>query len=721
MDRYQLTTHLGDGTYGSVIRGTHRSSGEVVAIKRMKKKFNRWKDCMALREVQALRKLNHPNIVKLHEIVRENDDTLYFVFEYMEANLYEVILRQQEAFQSQLTLVQQEQYQLNKPLPIAKKILDPTYTVLPEIKIRSILYQILQGLTFMHSRGYFHRDLKPENILVTRGTGELVDHSVNNFSCDTLHIKLADFGLSREVRSSPPYTDYVSTRWYRAPEVLLKSSHYNSPIDSFALGCIFSELYTLRPLFPGRNELDQIHRIFTTLGFPSERNWSEGARLASDMKLIPNDALALTQAENELNNKVNYKISTGDKHNASSCSSKIFEPNRRVSLSYMAPQLQSPHRNQALDMLCKFLELDPRKRLNSKNAINHPYFSDNYATNPNPITKVDSALVGKIDTFGGGAFNCNTTTTSIAHNQCTSRESRGLFKSLAKAKVCQDDPSSNLYSSVPLLHTNTDQTLPFHPYPQQQQQHVNILTESSSSESSSDNKFNTYCNNGYDQINATHFRKGGELQSHGNFIIDSSNGAEGSTFTNRKTSFGSSQSSFNNFTNFNIPARAKAPFVASAMSGAVKDISLNSSNDNIFSSLHNNEDENNPIKAFRSRLRIGSRSNARSLFSFNSKFPLQPSSSTKKYDWLEDRNNELFLPDSLLKTSFGKDARERAISSSDLGHDDNSKNMTQPSTYLNLNSRQSNYHHPYCNSTKQVTGFGRRKFRGGINFDKKIP
>ncbi len=91
----------------------------------------------------------------------------------------------------------------------------------------------------MHKHGFFHRDLKPENLL---------SHS------DT--VKIADFGLAREIRSRPPFTDYVSTRWYRAPEILLRSTTYNSPIDIFACAAIMAELYLLRPLFPGNNETD---------------------------------------------------------------------------------------------------------------------------------------------------------------------------------------------------------------------------------------------------------------------------------------------------------------------------------------------------------------------------------------------------------------------------------------------------------------------------------
>ncbi|KAL7058268.1 hypothetical protein AAHC03_016401 [Spirometra sp. Aus1] len=136
-----------------------------------------------------------------------------------------------------------------------------------EDSVRKITWQVLDGLAYMHKKGFFHRDLKPENLLCN-GT-------------DT--IKLADFGLAREIRSQPPYTDYVSTRWYRAPEVLLRSLKYNSPIDLFAVGCIMAELYTLRPLFPGDSEIDMLYKICSVLGTPSQKEWPEGYQLAGAM------------------------------------------------------------------------------------------------------------------------------------------------------------------------------------------------------------------------------------------------------------------------------------------------------------------------------------------------------------------------------------------------------------------------------------------------------
>ncbi|TNN19068.1 Serine/threonine-protein kinase MAK, partial [Schistosoma japonicum] len=200
----------------------------------MKRKFYTWKECLNLREVKSLSKLSHPNIVKLREVVRENN-YLYLIFEALENNLYELIKTRTKLFQ--------------------------------EETIRNIIRQVLDGLNFMHKQGFFHRDMKPENLLCN--------------GPET--VKLADFGLAREIRSQPPYTDYVSTRWYRAPEVLLRSTNYNSPVDLFAVGCIMAELYTFRPLFPGSSEIDMVFKICSVLGTPSKIDWSEGYQLASAM------------------------------------------------------------------------------------------------------------------------------------------------------------------------------------------------------------------------------------------------------------------------------------------------------------------------------------------------------------------------------------------------------------------------------------------------------
>uniref|UniRef100_A0A7S0HNI5 non-specific serine/threonine protein kinase n=1 Tax=Hanusia phi TaxID=3032 RepID=A0A7S0HNI5_9CRYP len=235
MHRYQIAKRLGDGTYGEVVRAINKQSGEVVAVKRMKKKYYSWDECIALGEVQSLRKLRHPNIVKLKEIIREND-RLHMVFEHMDCNLYELTKNRRKH--------------------------------LPESNIKNHMFQILQGLAFMHKNGYFHRDMKPENILV-----------LNDVT------KIADFGLAKEINARLPYTEYISTRWYRAPEVLLRSRNYNAPVDVFAVGCIMAELYMLRPLFPGSSESDMINKVCQVLGTPTMEIWPDGFKLATARRI----------------------------------------------------------------------------------------------------------------------------------------------------------------------------------------------------------------------------------------------------------------------------------------------------------------------------------------------------------------------------------------------------------------------------------------------------
>jgi serine/threonine protein kinase len=143
--------------------------------------------------------------------------------------------------------------------------------------VSSIFRQIVSGLDHIHSNGYFHRDIKPENVLVTT-TGHFDYTSVSPIAQlnapkekDIIAIiRLADFGLARETKSPPPYTEYVSVRWYRAPEVLFLSRDYSIPIDMWALGTIMVELLNLRPLFPGTNQLDQANKICEVLGDPSD-------------------------------------------------------------------------------------------------------------------------------------------------------------------------------------------------------------------------------------------------------------------------------------------------------------------------------------------------------------------------------------------------------------------------------------------------------------------
>ncbi|KAL7741639.1 hypothetical protein ACLKA6_019406 [Drosophila palustris] len=312
MNRYITLTQLGDGTYGTVVLGQRKDTGEKVAIKRMKRKYYSWEEAMNLREVKSLKKLSHPNIVKLKEVIREND-TLYFVFEYMKENLYQMIKDRD--------------------------------THLPEPELKSILFQVLTGLAFMHRHGFFHRDLKPENLLCSGP--EL--------------IKIADFGLAREIRSRPPFTDYVSTRWYRAPEVLLHSTNYGSTIDLWAMGCIMAELYTFRPLFPGSSEVDQLFKICSVLGTPGKSDWPDGYRLAAMIHFRYPDCIKVP-----LSSVVSRCSQTG------------------------------------LDLLEDLLAYDPEKRPTAQQSLKYPYFHALKRISPTAATKANVKLSSKYGSMSNG-------------------------------------------------------------------------------------------------------------------------------------------------------------------------------------------------------------------------------------------------------------------------------------------------------------------------------
>ncbi|CAA2983529.1 cyclin-dependent kinase F-4-like isoform X2 [Olea europaea subsp. europaea] len=254
-----------------------------VAIKKMKKKYYSWEECINLREVKSLRKMKNPNIVKLKEVIREND-ILYFVFEYMECNLYQLMKDRSKHFS--------------------------------EAEVKNWCFQVFQGLAYMHRHGYFHRDLKPENLLVSKDV-----------------IKIADFGLAREINSQPPFTEYVSTRWYRAPEVLLQSQMYGPAVDMWAMGAIMAELFTLRPLFPGSSEADEIYKICCVIGSPTKSEWPEGLELA---------------------NAINYQ----------------FPQVASVPLSSVIPCVIED----AVNLIGSLCSWDPCKRPTALEALQHPFF-----------------------------------------------------------------------------------------------------------------------------------------------------------------------------------------------------------------------------------------------------------------------------------------------------------------------------------------------------------
>jgi len=286
MENYQRIEKIGEGTYGVVFKAKAKSTGEIVALKRIRLETeDEGIPSTAIREISILKELQDPNIVRLHDVVH-TDKKLTLVFEFCD-------------------------HDLKKFLDAKEKLDMPT--------LKSFLYQLLRGIAFCHDRRVLHRDLKPQNLLINKD-GEL---------------KLADFGLARAfgipVRS---YTHEVVTLWYRAPDVLMGSRKYSTPVDIWSVGCIFGEMITGRPLFPGSSEQDQLMRIFKLLGTPSPESWPGVVELPEykpDFPVYPKQDLA---------NVIRDLDTTG------------------------------------IELLSTMLQYDPAKRITAKAAMSHPFFND---------------------------------------------------------------------------------------------------------------------------------------------------------------------------------------------------------------------------------------------------------------------------------------------------------------------------------------------------------
>ena len=297
MEKYDIIRRLGGGSFADVFLGKEISTSDMVAIKVLKKKYRKLDQCYELREVVSLQKLckdslssqkGYDNIIKLKEVIFEKKTgKLSLVFEYMETDLYELMKKRSPSR-------------------------------LSEDEIKDITYQILLGLYHMHKYGFFHRDMKPENLLLT---GKKV--------------KIADFGLAREIRSIPPFTEYVSTRYYRAPECILRSQNYNSPVDIWAVGCIMAEMYMHpMPLFYGSSEKEVFIKICTTLGSPNKSNWNEGVNQASK--------IGMKYPQSSGTDLANIVIGA------------------------------SP---EAIDLMKQMLKWAPSARATAANLLNHPFFN----------------------------------------------------------------------------------------------------------------------------------------------------------------------------------------------------------------------------------------------------------------------------------------------------------------------------------------------------------
>ncbi|XP_055098159.1 cyclin-dependent kinase 3 isoform X4 [Symphalangus syndactylus] len=282
MDVFQKVEKIGEGTYGVVYKAKNRETGQLVALKKIRLDLEmEGVPSTAIREISLLKELKHPNIVQLLDVVH-NERKLYLVFEFLSQDL--------------------------------KKYMDST----PGSELPLHLIKLLQGVSFCHSHRVIHRDLKPQNLLI------------NELGA----IKLADFGLARAFGVPlRTYTHEVVTLWYRAPEILLGSKFYTTAVDIWSIGCIFAEMVTRKALFPGDSEIDQLFRIFRTLGTPSEDTWPGVTQLPD------------------------YKGS--------------FPKWTRKGLEEIVPNLEPEGR----DLLMQLLQYDPCQRITAKTALAHPYFS----------------------------------------------------------------------------------------------------------------------------------------------------------------------------------------------------------------------------------------------------------------------------------------------------------------------------------------------------------
>ncbi|XP_026515134.1 cyclin-dependent kinase-like 3 isoform X1 [Terrapene carolina triunguis] len=218
MEMYETLGKVGEGSYGTVVKCKHKETGQIVAIKIFYEKPEKSVNKIAMREIKFLKQFRHENLVNLIEVFRQKKK-IHLVFEFIDH-----------------TVLDELQHYCHG---------------LDNKRLRRYLFQILRAIEYLHSNNVIHRDIKPENILVSQ----------------TGITKLCDFGFARTLAApGDVYTDYVATRWYRAPELVLKDTTYGKPVDIWALGCMIIEMATGNPYLPSSSDLDLLHKIVTKVG-----------------------------------------------------------------------------------------------------------------------------------------------------------------------------------------------------------------------------------------------------------------------------------------------------------------------------------------------------------------------------------------------------------------------------------------------------------------------
>lgn len=309
----------------------------------MKKNFESFGPCLELREVVFLRTLPpHVHLVPALDIFLDPySKKLHICMEHMDGNLYQLMKARDH------------------------KCLDGA-------SVKSILFQIMQGLEHIHDHQFFHRDIKPENILVST-SGQQESNGFRRYSSlvtppstpPTYTVKIADFGLARETHSKLPYTTYVSTRWYRAPEVLLRAGEYSAPVDIWAIGAMAVEIATLKPLFPGGNEVDQVWRVCEIMGSPG--NW---------------------------HNKNGSRVGGGEWKEGTRLAGKLGFSFPKMAPHAMDTILQAPQWPAPLSQFVTWcLMWDPKSRPTSSQALAHEYFND--AVDPLRPKSSTSRMIGR--------------------------------------------------------------------------------------------------------------------------------------------------------------------------------------------------------------------------------------------------------------------------------------------------------------------------------------
>ena len=305
-DHYQILEVVGQGAYGVVCLAIHKPTQQKVAIKKIEP-FERLMLCLrTLRELKLLKNFNHENIISILALQRpssyETFNEIYLIQELMETDLHKVIRTQK----------------------------------LSDDHIQYFIYQTLRALKALHSANVLHRDLKPSNLLL-------------NANCD---LKICDFGLARSVASSEDnfgfMTEYVATRWYRAPEIMLTFQEYTTAIDVWSVGCILAEMLSGRPLFPGRDYHNQLWLIMEVLGTPN------------------------------LEDYYNIKLKRAREY------IRLLPFCKKISFAELFHQI--PNINpMALDLLEQLLAFNPTKRITVDKALKHPYLELYHDPNDEPM------------------------------------------------------------------------------------------------------------------------------------------------------------------------------------------------------------------------------------------------------------------------------------------------------------------------------------------------